>query len=130
LETYVYLFAEAGTLKAFRVRGGRLDLSPIATSRPLGGTTRAGLALSANGSADGSGVLWVTSGDYSNTSVPPVLHAFDASNLAHEIWNSEMSPGDRLHGFVKFVPPTVANGKVYAASSNAVVVYGPFARGG
>jgi uncharacterized protein (TIGR03437 family) len=56
--------------------------------------------------------------------MPGILHAFDASNLTNELWNSAMAPQDSLDGLIKFVSPTVANGKVYAASSASVAVYG------
>ena len=81
------------------------------------------MTLSANGSQASTGILWETTGKY-NGATPAVLHAFDAANLGTELWNSGMEPGDAMDGFVKFVGPTVVNGMVYAASSDAVVVYG------
>ena len=58
--------------------------------------------------------------------VSGVLHAFDATDLTHELWNTRMVPArDDLGNFAKFVPPTVANGRVYVASfSNRLHVYG------
>ncbi len=43
-----------------------------------------------------------------------------------ELWNSDMVPErDTLGPFAKFVPPMVANGRVYVSSfSNALVIYG------
>ena len=122
--TIVYLREADSSLKAFRVTDGVFNANPVSTSGPAGGTPRVGMALSASGSQEGTGILWVTTGDYFDPSIPGTLHAFDASNLASEIWNSSMNAGDKLNGFAKFVSPTVANGKVFAASSNSVVVYG------
>ena len=88
------------------------------------------LALSANSDTPGSGVLWATvatSGDAENNPpVPGALYAFDADNVAKELWNSTMnSARDTFGNFAKFVPPLVANGKVYVATqSNQVAVYG------
>jgi len=55
-----------------------------------------------------------------------VLHAYDAQNLTIEYWNSSMAAKsrDRAALGVKFVPPTVANGKVYVGTRIEVIVYG------
>ena len=128
--TYMYVREENGSLHCFRIAGGSFDTSPVGVSAGMAGPTSVGMALSANGGKDGTGILWVTSGAYQDLSAPGLLHAFDASNLANELWNSGMAPQDSLNGFVKFVSPTVANGKVYAASSTSVLVYGLLASSG
>jgi hypothetical protein len=90
------------------------------------------LAISANGATPGSGVLWATvaaSGNvYNDPTDPGVLHAYDAGDVSTELWNSTMnSARDNFGSFAKFVPPLVANGKVYVATfSNQVAVYGLF----
>jgi hypothetical protein len=88
------------------------------------------LALSANGEQHGSGVLWATvatNGDAENNPpVPGELHALDAENVSQELWNSAMNAGrDSFGNFAKFVPPLIANGKVYVATwSDQLAVYG------
>jgi hypothetical protein len=87
------------------------------------------LAVSSNGSAAGSGIVWANvpySGDANHSTVPGILRAFDANNLSTELWNSRTnSTRDNFGNFAKFVPPVVTNGKVYMATfSNQVAVYG------
>jgi hypothetical protein len=57
---------------------------------------------------------------------PAILHAYDANNLAVEYWNSTMAANnrDQAGNAVKFVTPTVANGKVYVATRTGIYVYG------
>lgn len=57
---------------------------------------------------------------------PAILHAFDAANLAIEYWNSSMVARnrDQAGNAVKFVPPTIASGKVYISTRTEVDVYG------
>jgi IPT/TIG domain len=57
---------------------------------------------------------------------PAVLHAYDAGNLLIEYWNSSMAANnrDQAGNAVKFVPPTVANGKVYLSTRTEIDVYG------
>lgn len=57
---------------------------------------------------------------------PAVLHAYNANNLAMEYWNSSMAANhrDQAGDAVKFVPPTIANGKVYVSTRTEIDIYG------
>jgi hypothetical protein len=49
-----------------------------------------------------------------------VLHAYDATNLATELYNS----GPSSFAANKFMTPTIANGKVYVGTPDSVAVFG------
>jgi hypothetical protein len=126
----LYDWGAGDTVKAYAFNGTVFATNP--SSQGSGQQIWPGgiLTLSANGQQSGSGVLWATvamSGDaQDNPPAPGELHAFNAENLSQELWNSTMnSSRDGYGNFGKFVPPLVANGKVYVATwSNQVAVYG------
>jgi hypothetical protein len=57
---------------------------------------------------------------------PAILFAYDATNLGNEFWDSTQAANnrDQAGNAVKFVPPTVANGKVYVSTRTEIDVYG------
>jgi hypothetical protein len=127
----VYVWSENDKLKAYHFNGITFDTTPVMTStfKDPPGMPGGFFSVSSNGATPGSGVLWVNvpyRGDANHATVPGVLRAFDADNLATELWDSRINaPRDDFGNFGKFVPPVVANGKVYVATfSNQVAVYG------
>jgi len=122
----VYVQGEGDPARCFQFSDGGLSPSPVSATSSAVEYGRIGMTISANGGEDGTGILWETTGDYNGDPKAGTLHAFDASNLAVELWNSDMNPGrDRMGTIAKFANPTVANGKVYVPTlSNAVAVYG------
>jgi hypothetical protein len=87
------------------------------------------LSISSNQSRPGTGIVWAShpiNGNANHADVPGELQAFDATDVTHELWNSNWNAGrDSIGRFAKFVNPTIANGKVYMATfSNELNVYG------
>jgi hypothetical protein len=115
----VYYGDVSGTLKAFAISSARLQATPqsqSATQFTFPGTAP---SVSANGTANG--IVWA----HENTN-PAVLHAYDATNLAHEIYNSNQAAANRDHFGAgnKYITPTVADGKVFVGTTNSVAVFG------
>ena len=123
----VYTQGEQEPVKCFQITGNAVNPTPVSTAATAIPYGRIGMTVSANGVQAGSGILWETTGDY-NEGTPGTLHAFNASDLASELWNSDMNQArDQMPLITKFAPPTVANGKVYVpTNSNVVLVYGLF----
>lgn len=81
-------------------------------------------AISANGTRDG--IVWlIESKPAAGRDQPAVLHAYDAINIAHELYNTgQQSDRDRAGKTLRFTIPTVANGRVYVPARGEVNVYG------
>jgi uncharacterized protein (TIGR03437 family) len=122
----VYVRAYNDAVKAFRMTNGQFETKPFSQSSFTAGLPLDGMAVSADGAAQFSAILWVTLTHNGHTNGPGVLYAFAASDLSKELWNSNMNPSrDGMGTLAKFTAPTIANGKVYVATfSNHLAVYG------
>jgi uncharacterized protein (TIGR03437 family) len=126
----LYVRGYNDAVKAFRMVNGRFETKPFTQAGFTSGLCYDGMAVSANGAAQFSAILWVASTQNSNDDGPGTLHAFSAANLSNELWNSNMNHvRDGFGNLAKFTAPTVANGKVYLPTfSNRLVVYGLLSR--
>ncbi len=84
-------------------------------------------AVSSNGTQEG--IVWtIERPDHLFTkpgALAAVLHAYDATNLAIELYNSNQNRSRDVAGAsVKFQVPTVANGNVYVGTQTELDVYG------
>jgi hypothetical protein len=114
----VYYGSVGDSIKAFPISGGKLATSPSSHSTHTFGYPGATPAISANGSSNG--IVWVVENGGTG-----VLHAYDATNLATELYNSNQAANsrDQFSGN-KFITPMIANGKVYVGTQNSVAAFG------
>jgi len=119
---FVYFSPVAGTIQAFQLSNGLLSTAPTSQSVATYAFPGGMLAISANGTTNG--ILWAVQRVGATT--PGVLHAFKATDLGVELYNSNQAAGSRdtLDIAAKFNIPLVANGKVYVASVSQLTVYG------
>jgi hypothetical protein len=112
-------------IKAFSLRNGLVSTTPMSQSAAIYHLTRSTVTVSANGNSNG--IVWAVDNDayYDPHQGAAVLHAYDAKNLSHELYNSNQrltrdNPGQAS----KFTVPTVAAGKVFVGTANQLSVYG------
>jgi hypothetical protein len=114
----LYFAPEFDTLKAFSISDAHIGASPSSQSSQRFGYVGAVPAVTANGSSDG--IVWAIEGSFGGT-----LHAYDASNLAIELYNSQMnSSRDALGSFLPFSAPAIVDGRVFIGADNTLVVFG------
>ena len=126
----VYVRAYNDAVKAFRMTNGQFETKPFSQSTFTSGLPFDGMSVSANGAAQFSAILWVTSTKAAHTGGAAVLYALSASDVSKELWDSNMNASrDAVGNLAKFTAPTIANGKVYVPTfSNQLVVYGLLAQ--
>ena len=119
----VYYGAASDAIKAFPVVNGKLATTASSQSSNRFWYPGATPTISADGVKNG--IVWVVENSSSNGSSPAALIAYDAANLANELYNSSKAPNarDQFSGN-KFITPLVANGKVYFGTPNSVAVFG------
>ncbi len=105
-------------LLAFQFSKARLQTTPVSSTSTTFAYPGATPSISANGTANA--IVWATE----NTN-PAVLHAYDASDLSKELYNSNQAgTRDQFGAGNKFITPTIANGKVYVGTTNGVGAFG------
>jgi hypothetical protein len=116
-ESMAYVWGVNDILRAYQSTSGQF--SPSSQGTITAGYPGGMLAVSSAGGQSGTSILWAVTPD-------AIVHAFDATNVATELWNSSQnSARDSLGTFAKFGQPIIANGKVFVPTfSNAVVAYG------
>ena len=78
-------------------------------------------SVSSNGTSNG--IVWIFGTDFGTRD--SVLRAYDANNLANELYNSNQNPQrDKAGAIIQFVTPTIADGLVFIGARNEVDVYG------
>jgi len=116
----VYFGPVGNHLLRFRLSQAKLSTSAVsnsATSFTYPGTTP---SISADGSRNG--IVWAIE----HSDPQDVLHAYDATDLAKELYNSNQAAHGRDHFGVAshFGTPMIANGMVYVGTADSVTVFG------
>ena len=129
----VYYHSNGDVIRAYSWTAGAEAGQQLSTQATSIGTTTYWLhgatpSLSANGNLNG--IIWdIDNSLYNSTdptaSGPLVLHAYDATNVATELYNSSQAGTRDTAGLaLKFTSPTVANGRVYVPAANELDIFG------
>jgi hypothetical protein len=120
---HVFFLGSQDVLRDFVLVKGHLLLTASAKG-PKFTDPGATPTISANGTKNG--IVWVIqTKTWNGSDRPAVLHAYDAANVARELYNSEEnSRRDRPGKALRFTIPTVVSGRVYVGTKSEVDVYG------
>ncbi len=116
----VYYGPVSNHLLQFSITNARLSTSPVAKSAASFSYPGTSPSVSANGKQ--SGIVWTIE----HTGPSDVLHAYDATSVAKELYNSSQAGNgrDQLGSASHFGTPMIVNGKVYVGTQNGVAVFG------
>jgi outer membrane protein assembly factor BamB len=104
----LYFGSVNDSMREFRFMDARLGAEPVSITATKFGYPGAMPSVSADGSRNG--IVWA-----SENGEQAVLHAYDANDLANELYNSNEAFSGRDHSGVgnKFITPMIAHGKVW-----------------
>jgi hypothetical protein len=119
----LYIAGVGGNLKSFAFNTTMGKFGTTATSQSTGvsfGFPGSTPSVSATGTSNG--IVWAMNNhsyctQQSSSCGPVLIYAFDASNVANNLWDSTQNAArDAAGNAVKFTVPTVANGKLYVGT--------------
>jgi hypothetical protein len=118
----IYCNGVGDNLKEFSLTNGLLSTNPVSQSASSLGFPGATPSISANGNSNA--IVWTIQTDaFMTKNGQAILHAYDATDLTKELYNSATSR-QPTGAAVKFAVPTIANGKVYVGAVHRLAVYG------
>src|SRR5579884_181225 len=119
----VYFLASHDVLKAFALQNGRMSTAAVSEAAGPFHEPGATPSISANGLRNG--IVWAIESHGWRPAEPATLHAWDATDLRRELYNSRQNFGrDAAGAALRFTIPTVAGGRVYVGAKGQVDVYG------
>jgi outer membrane protein assembly factor BamB len=114
----LYYGAVGDSIRAFPFASARLPSSAASRTGTIFGYPGATPSVSAN--AGSAGIVWAV-----ENAGTAVLHAYDASDLSKELYNSnQAATRDQFGAGNKFITPTVTAGKVFVGTTDGVAVFG------
>jgi hypothetical protein len=114
----VYLGGITNTIMAFPITNAKLATAPSSQTANSFGYPGAMPVISASGTTNA--IVWAV-----ENATNGILHAYDATNLATELYNSTQAANGRdMFAPNKYITPMVTNGKVYVGTPNSVAVFG------
>jgi hypothetical protein len=121
----VYFGATGDVLKVFSLNQTTGLLTTTPTSQTSNIFPYPGTTTSVSSNQNSNAIVWALDNSSFKTADGAVLYAYDARNLATELYTSLHRPTrDNPGGAVKFAVPTVANGKVYVGTQTRLSVFG------
>jgi hypothetical protein len=124
-QNHLYVQSDQGVLKDFVLKAGKFSAEPAAMT-PAEFTAGATPEVTSDGAKNG--IVWTLETRAFGFSVgnqPVMLHAYDATNIAHELYNSGQNAArDAAGASLRFTIPAIVNGRVYVGAVKEVDVYG------
>ncbi len=115
----IYYGSNGDVMKAFEVVSAKVQVAASSQTAETFAYPGTSPSVSSNGTQNG--IVWAVE---NRVHVGGVLHAYAATDLSEELYDSSQTGGRDNFTDNKFVTPVVANGKVFIGIQNGVVVFG------